>query len=217
MSRRWDRFKSSLLEIGVRLTPSQYAQFKNYYNLLLEANKRVNLISRRDEARVLSYHFIDSLICLPFIPEKALVCDLGSGGGLPGIPVKIMRDDISLWLVESIRKKWFFLKDAISKLNLKNTYAINKRAEQINDMEFDIVLARLVGELKEVVKTAVHLLKPSGGLLAYKSKGVEEELNKAEESFKRTKLKVREIRNVRLLETNILRRIIIIDRMGSFG
>lgn len=211
MSREWDRFITSLKRIGVESTQYQLDLFKSYYNFLLETNRKVNLISKKDETRILSYHFIDSLACLPLIPDKTVVCDLGSGNGLPGIPIKILKESISLYLVESVQKKWLFLKDVISKLGLENTYAINKRAEEIKDIKFDMVLARLLGKLRDVIKTGFPLLKPSGRLLVYKSNNLEEEIGRAEKILKRFRAEIKEIREFPVSKNHI-RKIVVIGR-----
>jgi len=209
--RGWDRFVRSLQKIGVEPTQYQLDLFKIYYNLLLETNRRVNLISRRDEERILSYHFIDSLVCLPLIPENSVVCDLGSGNGLPGIPIKILRDGISLYLIESVGKKWLFLKDVISKLGLENTHAINKRAEEVKDIKFDVVLARLFGKLRDVIKVGFPLLKSSGRLLVYKSKDLDEEIGRAEKLLKRFRAEIKEIKEFPV-PGSYLRKIVVIGR-----
>jgi len=163
---------------GVELSPEAVGRLETYRDLLLIWNRRINLISRKDTGRIVSYHFLDSLTAAPLIPERASVCDLGSGAGLPGIPLKIARADIVMTLIEATRKKALFLDEAVRQLRLENTTVINARAEEITEgrekgegrrEKFDVVLCRLLGKVGEVAPIAGRLLNPAGRIIFYKS------------------------------------------------
>ena len=87
----WDSFVVAMRQFGLELSPAQLGQFRKYEQSLREWNERVNLVSRKDLDRLVGYHFLDSLTASALIPEGSSVCDAGSGGGLPGIPLKIAR------------------------------------------------------------------------------------------------------------------------------
>jgi 16S rRNA (guanine527-N7)-methyltransferase len=184
-------------ELGVVLTPRAMERFETYHALLLVWNRRINLISRKDTGRIVGYHFVDSLRANPLIPANSSVCDLGSGAGLPGIPCAIVRDDIRLVLVESIRKKAIFLEQVVKQLDLENTVVLSVRGEEIKDRSFDVVLCRLLGKTADVARRARGLLAPQGRIILYKSEAVAAELKQAQPVLDRLHLRVAEIRDYR--------------------
>jgi len=148
----------------------QIARLREYVRLLLEWNQRINLISPNDEDRIAERHILESLAVLsawPF-PENASVLDLGSGGGFPGVPLKIMRPDLTTTLLESRQKKTLFLNTVVRELRLENCRVVNARAEEISGQKFSIVIARAVADLKTLWEWSRPLLISGGVLLAMK-------------------------------------------------
>jgi 16S rRNA (guanine527-N7)-methyltransferase len=136
---------------------NQRAQLDLYSRLLIEWNSKVNLISRKDEKNIWSSHILHSISLLFYIrfPETAVVADVGSGGGLPGIPISIMIPGLRVVLIESIRKKCVALEDMIRRLGLTNIVVANHRADEVagrHSHSFDIILARAVAPLKDLVE-----------------------------------------------------------------
>ncbi|MEO0083086.1 MAG: 16S rRNA (guanine(527)-N(7))-methyltransferase RsmG [candidate division WOR-3 bacterium] len=196
----------------MELSAEQLNKFQTYHQTLLTWNKKINLISRKDTARIVSYHFIDAISVVPEIPKNATVLDLGTGAGLPGIPVKIIREDITLFLVESIKKKGIFLSEIIKLLDLKNTFLIIARAETITDKLFDVILIRLLGKISEVLPIAANLLSPDGKIIFFKTEYVEQELIKAQSIINKYHLHLSAIKNVPLPGAKILRKFVIFTR-----
>lgn len=169
------------------LTAEQQQQFAKYVRLLLEWNQRINLISPGDEDRIAERHILESLAVLsvwPF-PEGASVLDLGSGGGFPGIPLKIMRPDLSMTLLESRQKKALFLNAVVRELKLEGCRVVNARAEDIaqsSEEQFSIVIARAVAELKTLWEWSKPLLISGGVLLAMKGGELDDELQALEKA-----------------------------------
>jgi len=163
------------------LTTLQWQQFNHYIRLLLEWNQRINLISPNDEDRIAERHILESLAVLsvwPF-PENASVLDLGSGGGFPGIPLKITRPDLAMTLLESRQKKTLFLNAVVRELQLENCRVVNARAEELtktSDEKFSIVIARAVADLKTLWKWSKPMLDDNGVLLAMKGGELNDEL-----------------------------------------
>ena len=160
----------------------------NFKNIVLEKNKVMNLTTITDEKDFDIKHIIDSLTLLPLIPIGSEVIDVGTGAGFPGIVLKIMREDISLTLMDSRKKRIDFLSEAIHKLNLPNIELINARSEEWaknNPKRFDICTARAVAELSKLVTFTLPLLKKGGTLLAMKGRDIEEELQKAKTALKK--------------------------------
>jgi 16S rRNA (guanine527-N7)-methyltransferase len=206
----WAQFVVAVRQLGIELTPEQLEGLRKYERLLREWNERVNLVSRKDIDRLVGYHFLDSLTASALIPQGSTVCDVGSGGGLPGIPLKIVRDDIRLALVESTGKKARFLELAVSDLKLGPTIVRAERAESMSGLKFDVVLSRLVGKTDEVAKWVARLLNPGGRIILYKSATVEAELKQAQPALNRLHLEVREIRDFPL--PPIARRLVVLAR-----
>ena len=211
----WEVLTDWAEKLTVKLPSDKLNQFQTYHKLLLDWNQKINLISRQDISRIVSYHFIDSISTIPEIPHNSIVCDLGAGAGLPGIPIKILRDDIILYLVESIKKKSCFLAEAIKALDLKNTILLPRRAETIKDIKFDIVLVRLFGKIFDVLPLASQLLKNNGKVIFYKMRGVEKEIAGTTNVAIKTKMKLIEVKDVILPLTGIVRKLVIYQSLSQ--
>lgn len=177
---------------GLIFSDQQLAKLSNYAELLRAKNQVVNLISRKDEENIFSKHLLHSLtlilpdVPLAGIPHGANVFDLGTGGGLPGIPIKIMRADISLTLCDSIAKKIVATQEIAKALDLKNTVAITDRAENLAlknpyRKKYDVVITRAVAKLDELAYWSQGLLKKDGVLLALKGGDIGEESDVAQQ------------------------------------
>jgi 16S rRNA (guanine527-N7)-methyltransferase len=157
--------------------------FSKYYELLSETNSKINLTSVTDPKDVIVKHFLDSVIPSPIIPINSLLADIGSGAGLPGIPLKIVRDDISLTMIESTGKKARFLENTVTNLGLERTYIFSQRAEVLARgtlrNRFDVVTARAVAPLNILLEYAMPLLWKGGLFIAYKGPGAHEEIEAA--------------------------------------
>jgi 16S rRNA (guanine527-N7)-methyltransferase len=154
---------------GLKLTEKQLALLETLAVRLLDWNQKINLISRRDEENIWSSHLLHCLALLfkVELPRGALILDLGTGGGLPGIPLKIARPDLKFTLLDSTQKKINVVRDLISTLGLDGVTAIWGRAEDIgkakeHNRRYDIVLARAVASLKDLVRWSEPFLKSSG-------------------------------------------------------
>lgn len=219
---------------GIEVDDSQINLLNKYFDLLLEKNKVVNLISRKDDEFLWERHIIHSIAPLSLfaLPQSAEVLDLGSGGGLPGIPLKIIAPHIKLTLLDSINKKVAAIDEFIQKLNLKNTTAICSRAENLQKnflKKFDIIFTRAVTNLADLIKWSRPLLntkpKPqydnliagkhmlsSGSLIVYKGGDIENEIKQAELNRNYKSLKIFNL-NIKGIDTTILhdKKIILIN------
>lgn len=175
-------FERGVDQLGLQLRPEQRQQFLDYRQLLLTWNERVNLVSRRETSKVLSRHALTSLFALPFVEPAAhaWTADLGSGGGFPGIPLKICLPDMGLVLVESSRKKALFLHHVVEALHLPGTEILNKRAEtlaedRLHRRRYSRVTVRAVAPLRVLLPLALPLLSSGGQLIAFKGRNAERE------------------------------------------
>jgi 16S rRNA (guanine527-N7)-methyltransferase len=156
--------------------------FTKYRKMLLDWNQKINLISRGDELRIVTRHFLQSLGLLTIVPfpQECSVVDLGSGGGFPGIPMKIVRPDLHMFLIESKRKKALFLCRVIETLGLENVQVLLIRAEKLKDriQPVDFVVSRSVADLVSVFNWSRQILKPKGRLIIIKGSNVDHELDR---------------------------------------
>lgn len=165
-----ERFSESLAQIGI--TDVNTDKFYNYGELLIEWNNKFNLTRVAPEDFEIR-HFVDSLLLVPYL-EGERVVDIGSGAGLPGIPLSIVRPDMQFRLVDSRLKRVNFLNEVIRSVDLKNVTAVHSRIEDIKD-KYDVVVSRAVSSMENLVKLTKPLLKKGGFGLALKGPGVIEE------------------------------------------
>ena len=216
----------SLLETGaaqlqLNLLPDQSAQFIRYAQLLLKWNQKINLTAITDPAEIVIKHFLDSLAPSAHIPSRGHLLDIGSGGGFPGLPLKILRPHQPMVLIDSVRKKTNFIKTVIRELTLDAVEAAHVRAEEmIQDplpRRFDVIVSRAVAEVDTIARLAAPLLKPDGRVVVYKglladSKEVSERIVRiAEIRFART------IHSFRLPHSGDQRNLIILKPCASTG
>ena len=176
---------------NLTLTIDQLALFDQYLDLLLEVNQTMNLTRIVDRAHAEVAHIGDALTLLPYLPVGPhRLVDIGSGGGVPGIPLAIARPDVSVMLVESTQKKAAFLNRAATELKLDNLSVSAWRAEEVGNSNsresFDVVTARAVGELAFLVEWCIPLLKVGGKMLAMKGAKLAEELPRAGKALSMT-------------------------------
>lgn len=153
-----------------------------YLDLLAHWNAAYNLSAVRDPAEMVTRHLLDSLAILPLV-RGATLADLGSGAGLPGIPLAIVMPERRVTLVDSKGKKARFLRAAARELALKNVNVIESRVEAVHDM-FDCVTARAFASLTDMLGWGGHLLAPAGVWLALKGRFPHDELNTLPAGFR---------------------------------
>ena len=144
------------------------------------------------------------------LPQGARVCDIGSGAGLPGIPLAIVRPDLKMLLVESSQKRSRFLQAAVAELGLSNVEVLNERAESLSPLECDVVLSRLAGPLQDVVRYARPHRRPKGTIILYKTRDCSTELQKAARPLARLRLRVAGSHDVFLPLSGVPRRFIVL-------
>ena len=179
--------------------------FDLYLQELLEWNKKFNLTAVTDPEEIKVRHFEDSLSVLEAVElSSQSVLDIGPGAGFPGIPLKIVRPNIKLTLLESTRKKTEFLKHLVEVLGLKEVEVVWGRAgEWKTPKKFEVIVARAVGKLPELTKVALPYLWPGGVLVAMKQADLKEEL-------KNIKVPIKEIKKVKV--GGIERSLVVIEK-----
>ncbi len=176
---------------GGELSAQQHEKLSRYLDLLLEANTRMNLTRITDRAAAEVQHIGDALTLLPYLPPGAIrIADVGSGGGVPGIPLAVARPDATILLIESTKKKAAFLRQAIESLGLANASVSEWRAEDVghsnNRESFDVVIVRAVATMPWLAEWCLPLVKKGGKMLAMKGPKVADELPEAKKPIKLT-------------------------------
>jgi 16S rRNA (guanine527-N7)-methyltransferase len=172
-------------ELGLTLSQQQVADLNTFLQELERWNRVHNLTSVEGEQANIDLHLIDSIAILPimreFLPSTQVqIADLGSGGGLPAIPIAIAQPDWSISLIEAVRKKTAFLQNVKGKLGLTNVSIYSDRVEQVATQEpgkYDAVISRAFTSLDRFLDLAEPFLKPGGLVFAMKAKRADEELS----------------------------------------
>ena len=167
---------AGIAALGLTLPEGAEAKLLAYLALLGKWNRVHNLTAVRDAERMVSHHLLDSLAAVPFFQGET-VLDVGSGGGLPGIPLAIARPELQVTLIDSVAKKTAFLLQAKAELGLNNVKVVTGRVEDFRPgTRFDVITSRAFSDLKEFVTLTRHLLEPAGRWLAMKGLMPHEEI-----------------------------------------
>lgn len=177
------------------LNEKQIENLIKYLDLLIETNKVMNLTAIREEESILEKHFIDSLLLTKIIREdEKNIIDIGTGAGFPGLVLSIVYPDKNFLLVDSVKKKIFFINTVIEKIGLKNVKTSTERAEELikdNREKFDVALCRGVANLRIILEYLIPFLKMNGRFLPQKLN-----INELEESKNALKTLNSEIVNI---------------------
>jgi 16S rRNA (guanine527-N7)-methyltransferase len=174
--------KNGIEELGFTPSKEQLNAFITYLSELKRWNKAYNLTGLKKDEDIIIKHFLDSLLYLKAIPDgKIKIADVGSGAGFPGIPIKIIRPEIEMFLIEPSRKKSAFLRHIIRQLGLEKIGVIEKSIEEIklnHELSFpvDIAVTRALFTIKEFLKKVSHIVRQDGILILNKGPKVNEEL-----------------------------------------
>lgn len=197
-------------------------KFIKYRDLLKDWNQKINITSIEDDEEIYVKHFLDSILLLHNnnLAENKSLIDVGTGGGFPGLPLKIVRDNFHVTLLDSLRKRIDFLDEVKKELNLSNVELIHGRAEDfgqsVNYREmFDICVSRAVAPLNVLCEYCLPFVKVGGYFAAYKSENISPEILTSENAIKKLGGKVKEVQEVNLPGTDIVRKIVIIEKVES--
>ncbi len=173
--------KEGAKAFGIHLEEKDLKAFTLYLRELLKWNQKINLTAIRTEKEIVLKHFLDSLSVIPFLPNISSLFDIGSGAGFPGIPLKIIRPELKVTLIDSVRKKVDFQRHIIHLLELKGIEAIHGRVQDQQILQrfggsFDGVIARAFSDLHTLLALSFPFLKERGALIAMKGKVSDQEI-----------------------------------------
>ena len=219
----YNNFKKELLykmkKIDIELTEKQVKQFYNYMNLLIEWNNKINLTAITEPKEIILKHFVDCATINKFIDENKVI-DIGTGAGFPGIPLKIINEDLEITLADSLNKRIKFLDIVIETLELNKIETIHARAEELAKnkkyrQSYDIVVSRAVAALNVLLEYTTPFIKVGGKVICMKGNNVEEEIKESKNAIKILGTKMLPVEKVVLPGTEITRNIITVEKIKN--
>lgn len=209
-----------LSEIDVNIDEEKANLFKKYMDLLLEWNEKINLTAITEEDEIILKHFVDSLTIAKYLGENKKIVDIGTGAGFPGVPISILKQDLNVYLVDSLNKRINFLNEVKEKLDLKNVIPLHFRAEEFGKNKdyrekFDIAVSRAVANLSTLSEYLIPLVKVGGKVICMKGSNTQEEVNEAKFAINELGGKIVQIDEFVLPKTDMKRTIIIIEKIKN--
>lgn len=201
--------RQKAIDSDILLTDEQVEKLSTYYKLLIEWNEKMNLTALTEPEDVALKHFCDSILLLKYadIPEHSSLIDVGTGAGFPSVPIKIVRPDIKLCLLDSLNKRLVFLQEVVDTLGLADVEIVHSRAEdgaKTNELreKFDFATSRAVAQLNTLSEYCIPYVKVGGAFLAMKGKYSEEEIENAKSAIKTLGGKISKVDTYNLVDTS---------------
>ena len=207
-----EEFEKELLKLGIDLTEKQKSQLEEFYNILIEENKKINLTRILEKEDVYLKHFYDSLTIVKVVDFYKIntLCDVGSGAGFPGIVLKIVFPNLKVVLIDSLQKRVNYLNRTIKSLGLENIKAIHTRSEDYKET-FDLVVARAVARLDKLINWCSHLIGKNQLFVAMKA-NVDDELVGIDKTLTKNNCLVENIEKFNLPKENSNRALVVIRK-----
>jgi len=209
--------------LGIALTSRQLEQFQVYYQELVDWNQRFNLTTIMDYQKVQIKHFLDSLTVSLAVATNIpglRVIDVGSGAGLPGVPLKIVWPQIHLTLLESVAKKTIFLNYLVTKLGLEDVEVVTGRAEEVAHLsacreQFDVAVSRGVAGMATLSELCLPFCCIAGIFIAQKKGDIEQEMSQADRAIALLGGQLRQVKPVELPELADNRHLVVIEKIAA--
>ena len=217
-----ETFKKGIDQVGLELSQEEIEKFKSYKELLKDWNERIDITTIVEDDEVDIKHFLDSLSILEsgVISEGMKVIDVGTGGGFPGLPLKIVRDDLEVLLLDSLNKRIGFLDKVVEELGLDKIWALHGRAEELSRQkeyreQFDLGTSRAVANLRTLSEYVLPFVKPGGYFISMKGPEVEDEVEEAKNAIELLGGQLEAIKYVKIPESDIVHSLVIIKKVRN--
>ena len=216
-----DTLVKGIGEFDIKLSQDQQAKFSLFKELIQVWNEKINLTAITEDKEMDIKHFLDSASIFEtgkILPGKSII-DIGTGGGFPGIPIKIIESDTDVVLFDSLKKRLKVLDDIIEKLDLKGIKTVHGRAEEASRTDefrevFDLATSRAVASLPTLCEYCLPFVKVGGYFIAMKGPDLEEELKSSENAIKKLGGEVEDLISVELPSSDIVHNLLIIKKIN---
>jgi 16S rRNA (guanine527-N7)-methyltransferase len=211
--------REGALQLNVEIHSKEIGLLLLYMEEILEINKQINLTAITDREEFVIKHLLDSLASIPYMPKKEIkICDLGTGGGFPGVPLAIMRPQCQVTLMDSVGKKLKAVEDICKKMEITNIEFVHGRAEDIGHMpeyreKFDGLFSRAVAPMAVLAEYSLPLVKKGSYMVALKSEGVDRELEESKTAIGMLGGKLKKVIEYTLPFTGVNNKIILIEKL----
>ncbi len=197
-----------------------YDRFEEFYNILIEGNKKTDLTTIVEREEVDIKHFLDSMTAfkIPEFHDKKKLIDIGTGAGFPAIPLKLVNPSLDITLLDGLNKRLIFLEEVIKKMNLENIKTFHSRGEDAgrdkkHREKYDIAVSRAVSRLNKLVEISLPLVKVGGIFVAMKGVNVKEELEEGKNAIEELGGKLRDVIEFNLTEDENSRTLVVIEKV----
>lgn len=209
-------------KVGLEYNIKKHEQFMRYKELIKEWNEKINLTAIKEDEEIVKKHFIDSMKVFEFSKLKNVknIIDIGTGGGFPGIPMKIINPEINIVLLDSLNKRINFLNEVIRDLQLENIKTIHGRAEDFAQQaqyreKFDVAISRAVANLTVLSEFCIPYVKVGGYFVAMKGPAVEEEIKQSTNAIKLLGGRIEHIEKVEIEGSDLNHNLVIISKVSK--
>jgi 16S rRNA (guanine527-N7)-methyltransferase len=209
--------KENAEKLNISLSNDQINKFISYKELLKKWNEQINLTTIIEDKDIIIKHFIDSMTCLKYIKDSDSIIDVGTGAGFPGVPIKIVKDNVKVTLLDSLNKRLLFLQEVININNIKNIELLHGRAEDYGRVlnyreKYNVSVARAVANTATLSELCLPFVKIGGIFICMKGNQTEE-VKVGEKAIELMGGKLEEVENIILPGTDIERNIFIIRKV----
>lgn len=206
----------------LKFDQKKYDQFMLYKDLIKEWNEKINLTAIKEDEAIVKKHFIDSMKVFKFdqLKNAKNIIDIGTGGGFPGIPMKIIKPEVNIVLLDSLNKRIIFLNEVIKQLDLKNIKTIHGRAEDFAlekqyREKFDVAVSRAVANLTVLSEYCIPYVKVGGYFVAMKGPAVEEEIKLSKNAIRMLGGQIEHIEKVQIEGSDLNHNLVIIKKISQ--
>lgn len=218
----YDLLNTAVGNIGLEFNSEKYGRFIKYKDLLKEWNEKVNLTAITEDEEIIKKHFIDSMKIFKFEPLKKAksIIDIGTGGGFPGIPMKIIKPEIEIVLLDSLKKRINVLQDILNNIGINDVSTIHGRAEDYAQTpqyreKFDAVVSRAVANLTVLSEFCLPYVNAGGYFVAMKGPSVDEEVSEAKRAIGILGGKLEQVIEVEIEDSDLNHNLVVIKKVKS--